>query len=173
MEHMIENFLMPHAVSASCLWHQVGRIAHRLHAAADNNITAARSEEVKTQHGRFHARSTDLVDGRAGCAHWNAGGQCRLSGRSLPQPGRQDAAEQHFVDTGGVDTAISYSGARRCRGQVGCAHGAEFTQECTQRRAAGGDDVDGFVAHGNNGFRLQLQLIAKGRYFGVSAGASQ
>ncbi|MND97863.1 hypothetical protein D3C80_901940 [compost metagenome] len=65
-EHVIVDFAVAHAIAATRFFEQIGRVGHAFHAASNHNVRTSCGNEIGAQHDGLHARSANLVDGRAG-----------------------------------------------------------------------------------------------------------
>ena len=93
---------MSHAQAGASFQHEVGGVAHALHAAAEHGASAAGANQVVSEHDGFHSRAADLVD--RGCT--DAVGQTGLP-HGLPcgrlfQSGTDHIAKNDLVNTPGV-----------------------------------------------------------------------
>ena len=95
---MVERAAVTHAIAGAGAVEQIGRIAHALHAAGDDDVGRARAQEVGRDHRRLHARAAHLVDRGAAGAERKARAERGLARRRLSLPSGQDAAHQDFVD---------------------------------------------------------------------------
>jgi len=60
---VVDDAIMTGAVTAARLGQQIGRVAHALHAAGDDDPGGAGIDDVMRQHRGLHAGAADLVDG--------------------------------------------------------------------------------------------------------------
>ena len=95
--HVIMEPAMAEAIAAARLIEQIGRVAHALHAARDDDGRTAGADHVMPEHHRLHARSADLAHRGAGNGLGQPRAQRGLAGRRLAQTGRQHATHQHLV----------------------------------------------------------------------------
>ena len=100
---MVDGAAMAHAVAGARAVEQIGRVAHALHAAGDDDIRRARAQKVVGDHGRLHARAAHLVDRRRARREGQPRADRRLTRRRLTLARRQHAAHQDFVDAVGGD----------------------------------------------------------------------
>ena len=82
---------------------QVGRVAHRLHAAGDGDLDVAGRDPLRREHHRLQSRPADLVDRQRGDVVGQPAAQRRLTRRRLAEPGRHDVAHDAFVDARRID----------------------------------------------------------------------
>ncbi len=97
-KHVVENAAVAHAIAGARAIEEIGRVAHALHAAGDDDFGAAGEEQIVREHDGLHAGAAHFVDGD--CA--GGGGQaCAESGLArgrLAEAGGKHAAEEDFVD---------------------------------------------------------------------------
>ena len=116
--------------------HQVGRVAHALHASGDEEVAVARAHGLRGEHDRLEARAAHLVDAHGAHGWRQAAAQRRLARDVLPQPRRDDVAHEDFGD-------LAWVGQRRALHRS--AHGG-CAQLCGVYAARGGTkDSAGFV----------------------------
>ena len=143
---MINDAAMAEPVTTTGTIKQIGRIAHAFHAAGDSNVRAAGRNQVMCQHHRLHAGAAHLVDGACARRVGQARADRCLPRRRLPLPGRQDAAENHFLDRLGRNLAALQGGA-----DSGCAElrSGRILQVALKSAhcGAGGTDDDDRIKH--------------------------
>jgi hypothetical protein len=61
--HRVDRLHVAHPEAEAGAREQVGRLAHRLHAAGDAGVQVARADCLVGEPDRAHARGADLVDG--------------------------------------------------------------------------------------------------------------
>ena len=98
---------------------QVGRLAHRLHAAGDGDLAVAGADPLVGEAERAHARGADLVDRFRGDLLRDAALDLGLARGNLALAGLQDLAEDDLLDLLGADAGALQGGldrdARRAR----------------------------------------------------------
>ena len=95
---------------------QVGRLAHRLHAAGDGDLGVAGADRLVGDAERAHARGADLVDRLRGDLLRDAALDLGLARGDLALAGLQDLAEDDLLDLLGVDAgALERRLDRVCR----------------------------------------------------------
>ena len=142
---MVEDLVVAHAVAATALLEQVGRVGHAFHAAGHHHVTATGHELVVREDGGFHAGAAHLGQRhRAGAAR-QATLEAGLACRRLALACHQAVAEQHFVyllrgHAGARHGGLDGSAAQVVRSEV---------REVALERAHGGarraDDDDGVL----------------------------
>jgi hypothetical protein len=113
VDHRVDQLAISHAQSLADAWQQVGRIAHRLHAAGDRDVDIAGANRLCRQHHRFEARPAHLVDCERGHMVRETTAQRCLPRRRLAQPGRHDVPHDAFVDDRWIDGGASDGLAHR------------------------------------------------------------
>ena len=139
-EHMILHLAMTHAVTATRLRQQVGRIGHALHTADHDNVRPAQRDLIGADHHRLHAGAADLGNGRARHRVRNAGMDGGLPGGRLPQPGGEHIAHQRFVHRIGRDASAFHRRTDRRRAEIGGGDAGQLALKAPHRRACGGED---------------------------------
>ena len=139
-EHVILHLAMAHAVAATRLGQQVGRIGHALHAAGHDNVRPTERDLIGTDHHRLHAGAADLGNGRARHRVWNAGMDGGLPCGRLPQPGGEYIAHQRFIHRFGRDARTFHRGTDGGRTKIGGGDTGQFPLKAPHRRACGGED---------------------------------
>ena len=123
VEHRVDRLPIAEFPSLSHASQQIGSTAHALHAAGDDDLGVAGADRLVGQHDGFQPRATHLVHARRGHGRRQSGGQGGLPGRCLPNAGRQNVPQNHFVDPPDIDsntaersaiTGAASSGAVRC-----------------------------------------------------------
>ena len=147
-EHMILEHVMTDARATAMLVAQIRSVGHRLHAAGDDHIGAARSERIGGHDRRLHPRSAHLVDrGRFDRTGQPGTERCLPRGR-LAEPGGEDAAHVDFVDPVAVDPGAFDRRLDRRRAKLGRRCARQRALEPAHRRARIGQDDDRVgVAH--------------------------
>ena len=90
---------------------QVGRLAHRLHAAGDRESEVAGADRLVGEPDRAHARGADLVDRLRGDLARDPGLDLRLARGDLALAGLQHLAVDHLLDLVGLDLGALERGA--------------------------------------------------------------
>ena len=120
----------------------VGRLAHALLTAGDDDAGRALGDLLGRQRHGAQARAAQLVEAPGRRFHRYAGVDRSLPGRTLPRAGLQHLAQDHFVDVGGGDLrplngAFDGDAAQLVGGQAG-----KGAVERAYGRAGGGNDYD-------------------------------
>ena len=97
----------------------------------------------------LHARAAHFVKGGAGGVLVQPGTQCSLSCRRLAQPGRQYAAEQHLLDTGGIDAGTFHGTTNGRAAQLWRGQAFQIALQAAHGRAHGADDNDRIIGEGH------------------------
>ncbi len=140
-ERRVHQLVGPTLEGALRLEHHVGRAAHRLHAAGDEDVAVADRDRVRCGADRLHARATEPVDGQPGDLHRQPGDQQRHTGHvAVVLAGLVRAAQDHVLDTGRVHTRPVHERPDDERGQVVRADGGERPPVASDRRADRIDD---------------------------------
>ena len=121
---------------------QVRRLGHRLHAAGDDDLELAGTDELVGQRDRVEAGQADLVDGQRRDVHRDAALDRGLAGGDLAGAGLDDLAHDHVVDLVGRDAGALERGLDRDAAEVG---GGEVLERAEQpaHRGTGTRDDDG------------------------------
>jgi len=159
VEHVVDELAIAHAVPGARLEQQVRRVAHGLEAAGERHGRVAIADLIGGEHQRLHAGAAHLVHGRRGHRRSDARGERSLPRGSLAEPGREHAAEHHFVERVTGDAGVRQGGACSGSAELGGAGAGEHALESADRRAAGSHD------HGF-GHRNPLRLLVGARRSG-------
>ena len=73
-------------------------LAHAFHSARDDQIDIAAAHALRREHHGFQSRAAHFVDRQCRDRRRQAGSQCRLPRRRLPNAGREHVAQDNFVD---------------------------------------------------------------------------
>ena len=141
-KHMVDGAAVAHAIAGAGAVEEVGRVAHALHAAGDDDVGRARAQEVVRDHRRLHARAAHLVDRGRASRERQSGPDRRLTRRGLALARRQYAAHQDFVDAVGRDPRPLDRGPDRARAKSGRADVLQVAEKAAHRRARRADDDD-------------------------------
>jgi hypothetical protein len=117
VDHRVEHLGVTHAVAEARLGQQVGRLRHRLHAAADSDLQVAGADRLVDDHRGAQARRADLVDGLRGDLLGNAGFDLRLPGGDLALAGLEhlthhDVFDLLRIDRGALEGSFDRGGAQ-------------------------------------------------------------
>ena len=149
-EHVIDSAAVAHAVAGAGAIEQIGRIAHALHAAGDDDISGAGAQEVMGDHRGLHARAAHLVDRGRASRERQSGADSRLARRGLALARRQYAAHQDFVDACRRDPRPLDGGRDRACAERRGGNVLEVAEKAAHRRARRADDDDGVLAHASS-----------------------
>ncbi|MNG78267.1 hypothetical protein D3C79_368360 [compost metagenome] len=144
-EHVVDDPAVAHAVAATGLVQQVGRIGHAFHATSHHHISGAGQQQVMGHDRRLHARTAHLVQGGAGGVLVQPGAQRGLARRCLALACRQHAAEQHLLDTGGIDAGALDGTTDGGAAQLRRGQALEVALQAAHGRAHGADDDDRII----------------------------
>ena len=103
LDHRVERLDVAHAEALARAGQQVGRLRHRLHAAADRDLEVAGAHRLVEHPDRAHARRAHLVDRLRGDLDRDAGLDLRLAGRDLALARLQHRAHHDVLDLLGRD----------------------------------------------------------------------
>ncbi len=120
----------------------MGRLAHALLAAGDDDRAFAGADLLGGEGDGAQAGAADLVDAEGGGAVRDAGGAGGLAGRVLALGGGEHLAEDHLVHLAGLEPGALERGLERDGAEHVGGHAAEGAVEAADRRAGGGDDDD-------------------------------
>ena len=146
--HVVEDAVMTNAVATACLGQQVGGVGHALHAASDDDISAARGQHVMGKHDGAHAGAAHFAEGHGAGADGQATFERGLASGGLTLAGHEAVAHEDFVHlAGGQPGAFNRCADGRATEVVG-SKGGEVALETAHGRAGGGNDDDGVRGHG-------------------------
>ena len=155
---------MAQAVTDTRLGEHVGSVGHRLHATGQDDLATAGTNQVMGQHGGFHARAAQLVDGGGATGVGNAGLAHRLAGRALLDATRQHAAHDALVDSTGFDTAPLNGGANGSGGKFGSRETGEPAQHAAHGGAGSGQEYNiGGAAHDDALLYVSIVIFVAGK----------
>ncbi|MNZ38147.1 hypothetical protein D3C78_556130 [compost metagenome] len=97
----------------------------------------------------LHARAAHLVEGRARGVLAQAGAQRSLARGGLAQACRQHTAEQHLLDTGGIQPGTLDRSANRCSAQLRRGNAFQVALQAAHGRAHGADDDNRIIGEGH------------------------
>src|SRR5262245_9962273 len=103
VDHRVDRLDVPHPEAGAGARQQVGRLAHRLHAAGDRDLRVAGADRQVGDAERAHPRGADLVDRLGGHLLRDAALDLGLARGDLPLAGLQDLAEDDLLDLAGID----------------------------------------------------------------------
>jgi hypothetical protein len=149
--HVIDDPVMPGAIARSRFRQQIRRVGHALHAAGNDDLGGAGTDDIVRQHGGFHAGSTDLVDGGGAGRIRQFSPARRLPRRRLTLSCRQHAAHEHFIDPLGWQFGPLDGGSDHMGTEFVAAERREIAHEPAERGAGGGNDHDGVGSCGHGG----------------------
>ena len=119
VDHRVERLGVAHAEAEARVREQVGRLRHRLHAAADADLHVARADRLVEQADRADARRADLVDRLRGDLDRDAGLDLRLARRDLAHARLQHLPHHDVLDLLGRDVGALERGADGDAAEVG------------------------------------------------------
>mmetsp|Transcript_28628 Transcript_28628/g.53937 ORF Transcript_28628/g.53937 Transcript_28628/m.53937 type:complete len:287 (-) Transcript_28628:323-1183(-) len=134
-EHMVDDLPMAQPRPAAHFGQHIGGVGHTLHPARNHGVGVTQCDLVKGDHGRFHARSTHLV--QCGGGHILAQ-TCRKPGLTrggLTLTCGKHTAHQHFIHrrkARTVERSLDRNTAQICRSHVG-----QCALETAHRRSGG------------------------------------
>jgi hypothetical protein len=147
VEHVVEDFLVPHAVAPAGLGQQVRGVGHGFQTARDDDAGTARSDEVMAEHEGLHAGAAHLVDRRTRHTLRQARAQGGLASGRLAEPGGEYATHQHAADIARLDARLGDGGGNGRGTQFGRTDIRQCTLEGADGSALCGDDYDRIVTH--------------------------
>ncbi len=140
VRHRVEHLDRAVLVALARIGEQVRRVRHRFHAAGDDDLELAGTDELVGERDRVEAGEADLVDRDRRRAHADAGFDRGLPGGDLPGAGLQDLAHDHVLDLLGRDAGALERGLDGEAAEVDGAEVLERTEQATHRRASARDD---------------------------------
>jgi hypothetical protein len=129
-----------HARPETALGQQIGRVAHRLHAARDQQLRLAEGDVLGGGGDRVGARQADLVDRQRRDGHRDAGTRRRLPRGDLALPGLEHVAHDHVLDRVGRDARPLQRGGDGDAAQLHGGQRGECPAEAPDRGACPGAD---------------------------------
>ena len=142
----VAQFAVAHPQPFADARQDVGRVAHRLHAAGDGDVDVAGGDALGGEHDGFQPGAADLVDRERGDGLRQSAAERRLPGGGLAEAGGDDVAHDALVDDGRVDAGACHGLAHDQRAELGGSEVLQRAEELAGRESDGADD-DGF-AHG-------------------------
>ena len=167
MNHEVLDLAVAHAQAVAQPWQRVRRVAHGLHAAGHDDLGIAQPHRLRRQHHGLQAGAADLVDRECADRVGEPGLEGRLPRRRLAQAGRDDVAENAFVDLRGIQPGARDRLAHREGAQVGRRERLEHAQELARGRTRGAED-DG-ITHGSAHARLRCSTTSERTSAGPSS----
>ena len=138
--HRVDRSDVTHAEAEPGSRQEVGRLAHRLHAAGDADVEIAGPDRLVGDPDRAHAGCADLVDGLRGHLARDTGLDLRLSGGDLALPGLEHLAVDDALDLVGIHLGAVERLRDRGASQVGGIEGGESAAHLPERGPGGGED---------------------------------
>ena len=153
VDQRVDDLAVAHPESFANAWQQVGRVAHRFHAAGDRDVDVASRDALSREHDGFQSRPAHLVDRQRGNMVGEAAVERRLARRILSVAGLDDVAHDALVDRRGIDSRPPNRFAHDLRAELGGGEILQHAKKPACWRADGRDD-DGFTGvHGCRRFR--------------------
>ncbi len=140
---MVIDGVVAVAVALAALEQQVRRVAHAFLAAGDDDVGAARGQQVVAEHGGLQARSAHFVDGGATDAQRQARAERGLARRGLALARLQHVAHDDFFDQLGLDARAFDGGLDGDRTQFVRGQAGQRAQHAAHGRAGDGNDDNG------------------------------
>ena len=119
VDHRVDRLAVAHPVAEAGLLEQVGRVRHRLHAAADADLDVAGADRRVEQPDGAHPRGAHLVDRLRGDLLRDPGLDLRLAGRDLALAGLEHLAHDDVLDLLGRDLGALERGLDRGAAELG------------------------------------------------------
>ena len=141
-DHRVNELPVAHALAVAGVRQHVGRQAHVLLAAGDDDVAVTVADGLSGQHHRLQARAADLVDRESRHSLRQAALDHRLARGVLARAGSQHLTQDHFADLLASQTAALEQGFDDGGAQLRCRRAGESAAEFTHRGACGGDDDD-------------------------------
>ena len=138
--HRVDRLDVAHPEAEAGAGQQVGRLAHRLHAAGHGDLGVAGADRLVGEADRAHARGADLVDRLRGDLLRDAALDLGLARGDLALAGLQDLAEDDLLDLLGVDAGALQRGLDRVAAEVGGVERGEGAAHLAEGRARGSED---------------------------------
>ena len=152
-KHVVDEAGVADAIAGAGTVEEIRGVAHAFHAAGDGDLRAACKQKIVREHDGLHSGAAHFVDGDSA----SGGGQaCRKSGLtrgSLSDAGRENAAEEDFVDCVGgnsgasnsrpIDSASIECGADGGGGELRSGEVFEVALKRADGRAGEADDHNG------------------------------
>ncbi len=138
--HRVERLHVAHPEAEARVRQQVGRLAHRLHAAGDGDVEVAGADRLVGEAERAHARGADLVDRLRGDLLRDAALDLGLARGDLALAGLQDLAEDDLLDLLGADAGALQRGLDRDAAELGRFERGEGAAHLADRGARGTKD---------------------------------
>ena len=129
-----------HAEAEARALQQVGRVRHRLHAAADGDLEVARADRRVEDPGRADARRAHLVDRLRRHLLGDPRLDLRLARGDLPLAGLDHLAHDDVLDLLGLDAGALERGLDRGAAELGRVERGEAAAELADRGARGTED---------------------------------
>ena len=138
--HRVDRADVAHAEAEAGARQQVGRLAHRLHAAGDGDLGVAGADRHVGDAERAHARGADLVDRLRGDLLGDAALDLGLARGDLPLAGLQDLAEDDLLDLLRVDAGALQRRLDHLAAEVGGVERGEAAAHLAEGGARGSED---------------------------------
>ncbi len=139
-QHRVARLARRPCASRSAPAQQVGRLRHRLHAAADADLDVAGADRRVEQRDRAHPRRADLVDRLRADLHRDAGVDLRLARGDLPLAGLQHGPSRRARPARARRPARSSAPAIAIAAELGRVERREPAAELADRRAGAAED---------------------------------
>src|SRR5690606_15180012 len=156
MEHAVEERLVAHGETSARAERVVGSLAHRLHAAADDDLGLSQSNRPSAREDWLKPGAADFVDRYGRSLVGETGRERRLARGRLTDAGLEDVSHVHSVDAGTGEASVGEGGRDGGGAQLRRGERREGAEEGADRRAARADDVD---AVGVNGHGRKISLL--------------
>ncbi len=140
VDHRVEHLGVAHAVAEARLRQQVGRLRHRLHAAAHADLHVARADRLVEDHRGAQPRGADLVDRLRGDLLGDARLDLRLARGDLALAGLQHLAHHDVLDLLGLDLRALQRRLDRHAAELGRVERGQAAAHLADRGARGAED---------------------------------
>ena len=140
VDHRVERLHVAHAKAEARAGEQIGRLGHRLHAAADADLHVAGADRLVEDHRRAQARGADLVDRLRGDLLGDAGLDLRLAGGDLTLAGLQHLAHHDVLHLLGLDAGPLERRLDRDAAELGGVQRGQSAAHLADRGARGAEN---------------------------------
>jgi hypothetical protein len=138
--HRVERGDVAHPEAEASVGKQVRRLAHRLHAAGDDDFGIAAANRQVGDPERPHAGGADLVDRLRGDLLGDAALDLGLARGDLALAGLQHLTEDDLLDLAGVDVRALQRRLDRRAAEIGGVDRSKSASHLADRGAGGSED---------------------------------
>src|SRR5690349_24767291 len=140
VDHRIDQLTISESITFARSCQQVRRVAHRLHAARDDDLSVAELHSLRRHHHRFQTRATHLVHSHCGNCRRYSSLQCRLPRGILSQACLNHTSHDHFINVFRLHARALHALAHNDRAQLRRGKTFQRSQKLSHRRARRADD---------------------------------